>query len=241
MNKKLTFLNTGILLGASLFLNSTQAKDNQITAPETQLSYTSSVISSAGVKNVRHDTLDPSDVLFIFADLHPDLIASSNTMTPSALAANAGGLAKVAHAIKAPSLFLTVPRNGKPGELLPELQPYATAENTIYRENADPFRVKQIVDAIKKSGKHTLIVSGYTSEVAVMLTALGALDNGYRVMIPVDCIGNRSARTEDAALARTAQAGAQITSLASVAAQLAPDFSKEPGTTILSVILDAKL
>lgn len=70
-------------------------------------------------------------------------------MTPSALAANAGGLAKVAHAIKAPSLFLTVPRNGKPGELLPELQPYATAENTIYRENADPFRVKQIVDAIK--------------------------------------------------------------------------------------------
>lgn len=69
-----------------------------------------------------------------------------------------------------------------------------------------------------------------------MLTALGALDNGYRVLIPVDCIGNRSARTEDAALARTAQAGAQITSLASVAAQLAPDFSKEPGTTILSVI-----
>ncbi|NIG36098.1 isochorismatase [Pantoea sp. ICBG 828] len=241
MNKKFNLINAGIFLGASLFLTSVQAKDNQTASPGTQLTYTSPAISSAGVKNVRNDNIDPSDVLFIFADLHPDLIASSHTMTPSALAANAGGLAKVAHAIKAPSLFLTVPRNGKPGVLLPELQPYATAENTIYRENADPFRVKKIVDAIKKSGKSTIIVSGYTSEVAVMLTALGALDNGYRVLIPVDCIGNRSARTEDAALARTVQAGAQITSLASVAAQLAPDFSREPGTTILSVILDAKL
>lgn len=196
---------------------------------------TSSLMSEGKYK------IHANDVIFIFADLHPDLISSSATISPDALAANAEGLAKVAHAISAPSLFLTVPRNGKPGELIPELKTYATAENTIFRENADPFQVPKIVDAIKKSGKKTIIISGYTSEVAVLLTALGGIERGYRVVIPVDCIGNRSAKTEDAALARSAQAGAMLTSLASVAAELAPDFSREPGKTILSVIMNAKL
>ena len=61
------------------------------------------------------------------------------------------------------------------------------------------------------------------------------------MFIPVDCTGNRSERTEQAALKQAEQAGAVLTSLASVAAQIAPNFSKEPGTTILSVILDAEV
>ncbi|WP_224557372.1 isochorismatase family protein [Pectobacterium versatile] len=227
-------LLSAILVASALLTNAHAVEVNSALNKQHELTE-STKLSSAKYN------LDPKDVIFIFADLHPDLIATSNTMSPDALAKNAGGLAKVAHAISAPSLFLTVPRNGKPGELIKELKPYANNENTIYRLNADPFQVNEIVDAIKKTNRKTIIVSGYTAEVAVTLTALGGLRDGYNIYIPVDCIGNRSLRTEQAALARAEQAGAVVTSLASVAAQLAPDFSKEPGTTILSVILDAQL
>lgn len=184
----------------------------------------------------RRLNVENHDVVFIFADLHPGLINNSKTMQPESLAANVGGLAKVAKAVSAPAFFLTVTQNGRPGELVSSLSGYASAENTIFRKSADPFLVKEITDAINRTGRKTLVIAGYTAEVAVLLTALGGIRNGYNVFIPVDCIGSRSVRTEEAVLRQAEQAGAIVTSLSAVSAQLAPDFSREPGKTILSVI-----
>ncbi|HBX2154069.1 TPA: isochorismatase, partial [Klebsiella pneumoniae] len=50
----------------------------------------------------------------------------------------------------------------------------------------------------------------------------------------------QSLRTETVVLKQAEKAGAVITSLATLAAQLAPDFSREPGKTILSVISNAR-
>nr|ELA0471661.1 isochorismatase family protein [Klebsiella pneumoniae] len=185
-------------------------------------------------------SVEKDDAVFIFADLHPGLVSTCNTISPESLTANVGGLAKCAKAVSAPSYFLTVTQNGKPGELVPSLREYADTHNTIFRKIADPFQVSEITDAIKRSGRKTLIVAGYTAEVAVLLTTLGGIQAGYNEFIPVDCIGSRSSRTEDAALRQAEQAGGVITSLSTLAAQFAPDFSQEPGKTILSVIASIK-
>ena len=184
--------------------------------------------------------VEKNDAIFIFADLHPSLVSTCNTISPEFLTSNVGGLAKCAKAVSAPSYFLTVTQNGKQEELVPSLREYANPHNTIFRKIADPFQVSEITDAIKHSGRKTLIVAGYTAEVAVLLTTLGGIQAGYNVFIPVDCIGSRSLRTEKAALSQAEQAGSVITSLSTVAAQLAPDFSQEPGKTILSVIVSIK-
>ena len=97
-----------------------------------------------------------------------------------------------------------------------------------------------ITSTLDNLSHNTLIVCGYSSEVGVLLTALSGLRQGYNVFIPVDCIGSRSLRTETAVLRQAEKAGAVITSLATLAAQLAPDFSKEPGRTMLSVISNIK-
>ncbi|MGU9866832.1 MULTISPECIES: isochorismatase family protein [Kluyvera] len=185
-------------------------------------------------------TIDRDDVVFIFVDLQEGLIQKSKTMEPDALSSNAAGLAQVAHAISAPALFFTVPQEAKEGEPLPTLQGYANDSNTFYRVIADPFLVNAITSALDNLTRSTLFVCGYTAEVGVLLTALGGLRQGYNVFIPVDCVGSRSLRTEMAALRQAEKAGAVITSLATLAAQLAPDFSKEPGRTMLSVISNIK-
>lgn len=229
------FLKTGsALLGASV---------SGLAAPAQGASGTQT--SSPGLSKTGHAgedrfALSTDDVIFIFADLHAGLVNTSQTLAPDALAANARGLAQAARAVKAPMIFLTVPQNGKPGLPLPEIAQYADVNNTFFRVIADPFLVTPIVDALAGLKRKTLIISGYTAEVAVLLTALGALRRGYNVFIPVDCIGSRALRTEAAALHQAEQAGAVLTSLSTLAAQLAPDFSREPGKTILSVIANAR-
>lgn len=178
--------------------------------------------------------LNLNEVQFLFADLQPELVKTSITNPPEKLAGNAESLAKVASVLKLPMLFLTVAN----GDVIPELKPYANAQNTLFRTNADPFLVPGIVNALEKNKRKTLIVAGYTTEVAVLLSVLGAVRHGYRVHVAVDCIGSRSARTETAALLQANQAGAVQTSVLTVAAQLAPEFSQEPGKTILSVLYE---
>lgn len=184
--------------------------------------------------------IDRDDVVFIFVDLQEGLIRKSKTMEPEALSSNAAGLAQVAYTISAPTLFFTVPQEAKEGEPLPKLQGYANESNTFYRVIADPFLVNSITSALDSLARKTLIICGYSAEVGVLLTALGGLRQGYSVFIPVDCVGSQSLRTETAVLKQAEKTGAVITSLATLAAQLAPDFSKEPGRTMLSVISNIK-
>lgn len=185
-------------------------------------------------KNIMLDNfhLNLNDVQFLFADLHPALVNTSITNPPGQLSSNAGSLAKVASLLKLPMLFLTVAK----GSLIPELIPYSTTQNTLFRTNADPFQVQDIVDVLAENKRKTLLVAGYSSEVAVLLSVLGARQHGYSVHVVVDCIGSRSLRTEAASLVQASQAGAVQTSVITVAAQLAPEFSREPGKTMLSVI-----
>ena len=201
------FINAGsAMLGAiALGMSATANADNEIKE-----SNNPGLSGSSKMDN--RFSVEKDDAVFIFADLHPGLVSTCNTIT----------------------------QNGKPGELVPSLREYADTHNTIFRKIADPFQVSEITDAIKRSGRKTLIVAGYTAEVAVLLTTLGGIQAGYNVFIPVDCIGSRSSRTEDAALRQAEQAGGVITSLSTLAAQFAPDFSQEPGKTILSVIASIK-
>ncbi len=229
------FINAGsAMLGAiALGMSATANADNEIKE-----SNNPGLSGSSKMDN--RFSVEKDDAVFIFADLHPGLVSTCNTISPESLTANVGGLAKCAKVVSAPSYFLTVTQNGKPGELVPSLREYADTHNTIFRKIADPFQVSEITDAIKRSGRKTLIVAGYTAEVAVLLTTLGGIQAGYNVFIPVDCIGSRSSRTEDAALRQAEQAGGVITSLSTLAAQFAPDFSQEPGKTILYVIASIK-
>lgn len=232
--KRRDFLRTGsTFLGASVLGLAANAQGSSMKQP------ISAINPSDNIRGVRFD-INNEDTIFIFADLHEGLIQTSKTLSPDSLAANAGGLAKAAAAVKAPAIFLTVPQNGKEGIPIPQILPYADKKNTFFRVNADPFQVSEISSALDNLKRKTLIVCGYTAEVAVLLTALGGLCNGYKVFIPVDCTGSRSARTETVALHQAEQAGAVLTSLTTLAAQMGPDFSSEPGRTMLSVISNVR-
>ena len=178
--------------------------------------------------------LNAQETQVLFVDLQPELIRDSRTVKASSLSANAAVLAQVAKLTHVPVAFSIVPVKGQPGHHLPALADYATANNTVQRVMAGTFMEPRLVSLLASRQRKTLIVAGYATEVAVLQTALGALKAGYTVYVVTDVCGSRSARTEEAALRQMEMAGAIPASVLAIAAQLAPDFSQQPGSEVLA-------
>ena len=182
------------------------------------------------------EDLTPGDVQILFADMQPPLVSQSLTVSPKRIAEAALALAKVARILKIPMTFAIVPFGGKPGVLIPELVPYATEKTTFSRTTMSPFLEPRLVSAIDSNNRRTLIIVGYSTEVAVLQSTLGALNKGYAVQVAVDGIGSLSARTEQAALNQIEKAGGITTCVLSLATALAPEFTKPPGSLTFEAI-----
>ena len=122
--------------------------------------------------------MNPSAVQILFADLQPEIAAIF-------------GL---------PMLFSVVPEGGKTWSVMSELAEHAKPANTFQRMTATPWLDPATVDARRASGRTTLVVAGFATEVVSLHSVLGGIAAGYRVLVPVDANGGMSAATEAAAL-----------------------------------------
>lgn len=186
-------------------------------------------------------SVDAKDVQVVFVDLQQALTQASHSIAPDALAANAAVLAKVSRLLQIPMSFSLVPVSGQAGVIIPELAPYTDSRNTFRRVLAGSFTDQAMVAALAANKRKTLIVSGYATEVAVLQTVLAALDAGYHVHVAVDAVGSKSSRTENAVLRQMELAGAVPASVLSLTAMLAPDFSQEPGRSVLASFAELRV
>lgn len=180
------------------------------------------------------------DFQILFCDIHEPLLAQSQTVPLLALRTNAEILLHLCHYFGLPHHFLTVPVQGKPGKLIDELLPFQTESNTHYRLVADPFLTPDFETRLQVNGRKSLIICGFSTEVGVYFTAMSAARAGFRVIIPVDCVGSRSQRTESVALRQLETAGVEIISLSTLAALMEPDFSTEEGQFVLKQMMCIK-
>jgi hypothetical protein len=170
------------------------------------------------------------DVQILFADLQPRLVAGSQTVAPDRLSLAASVLAKVAGILHLPVTFSVTSHGGEPADLIPELAEFATQEATFWRGPAGPFLDPATAAALKGTGRKTLVISGFASEVVVLHAALDAIGAGYSVQLPLDAVGGMSERTESAALRQIERAGGVATSVWSLISRLEPDFQHPPGS-----------
>jgi nicotinamidase-related amidase len=171
--------------------------------------------------------------LVLFLDLQEEIV--KNNRTCEGLPTHAAALAKLAALHGIPAIASSVPPGGAylPSVLaaLPDLKP-------LPRMYTSAFADKATVDAIESRDRRTLVISGVASEIVVQRTALDALAAGYDVYVAVDACGGVSARTEDAAWRRVVQAGGVTTSVTTLAAELAGDFTTELGGKTLGIMYE---
>ncbi|WP_251977553.1 isochorismatase family protein [Salinicola avicenniae] len=181
--------------------------------------------------------LDPGQVQVLFADLQGKLPENSRTVAPTSMAETAAGLAKIADLLGLPMCHSVAAQAGMDPTIIAPLAPYANEENTYPRVTAGALMDASTRQALAAAHRPVLIVAGFAAEVVVLQTVLDAVAEGYTVFYAVDAIGALSARTEQAVFRQMDAVGAMPASVASLAARLAPDFDRAPGTDVLEVML----
>ncbi len=169
----------------------------------------------------------------LFLDLQAEIV--KNNRTCDTLSGHAGALAKLAALHALPAIASSVPPGGP---YLPNILEALPGLSIMPRTFTSAFDDRATADAIAATGRRTLILAGVASEIVVQRTALDALALGYAVYVAVDACGGVRTRTEDAAWRRIAQAGGVTTSVTTVAAELAGDFTADLGGKTLAIMYE---
>jgi hypothetical protein len=181
------------------------------------------------------------DVQILFADLQPPIIARSKTNPFRSIMASAAVLADIGSILRIPMLFSVVPDSGKAPELIPELAGHAHAANTLPRTSANPMLDPATVTALARNERETVLIAGFATEVVVVHAALGAIERGYKVAVPVDVCSGMSERTEAAAVRQIEAAGGITSSVVWLATALTPEFGQPPGAQVFEALQKLRL
>ena len=178
-------------------------------------------------------TRDNSAILFL--DLQDEIVKNSRTLPIERLMRTTGALARLAALHKIPTFLSAVPPGGAFLDVV--LTPLGNPQPR-FRTQTSAFSDTGLVAMLDSSGRRVLILTGVASEIVVQRTAIDALSAGYDVQVAVDACGGVDARIEDAAWRRICVAGGATTSVTTFAAELAGDFSTEPGSATLSIVYE---
>jgi nicotinamidase-related amidase len=180
--------------------------------------------------------IDPDDTVILFADLQAGIIERSATHEVARLRRAVAALAQLARLFGMPAIVTAAPGAQDAPQVTPEIAGALGELPAQVRNTTDAFLHAPTREAILASGRKTLLVSGVATEIIVQHSALSAASFGLNVQVVVDACGGLSARTEDAALRRLVQAGVVTTSMASLAGQLAGDFTQARGGQALGIL-----
>ncbi len=188
---------------------------------------------------MKHSKIEVSDTLVLFADLQAGIVDRPLTVPYTRLQKGVLALARLAHLLEMPAIISAVKgQDGSPAKLMPEIMQGLGELPVHYRTTADSFENQAIKQAIEATGRKTILLAGAATEVAVQLPALSGSDLGYRVFIVIDAVAGISERTEEAALRRITQAGASTVSVATLAGELAGDFSQPRAQQAIKILFE---
>jgi nicotinamidase-related amidase len=177
----------------------------------------SSVLPSGGGQAL----IDPSDTVLLLLDHQTGLFQTVKDVSITELRANTTLLAKLATIHDIPVFTSASEPNGPNGPLMPEIHQSAPHAVFVPRKGeVNAWDNPEFVDAVRRTGRKTLLIAGVWTSVCVMFPALDAKAAGYKVYTVMDASGDPSDLASRTSLARLAQAGVIPTTANAVLSEL---------------------
>jgi nicotinamidase-related amidase len=152
--------------------------------------------------------LDPADSVILLLDHQSGLFQTVKDISVAELRTNTAILAKVAKLAKIPVITTASEPNGPNGPLMPEIHQYAPHAVFVPRKGEiSAWDNKDFVEAVRKTGRKTLIMAGVWTSVCVAFPAIQAKAEGYNVYAVIDASGDPSEMASRTTIARLTQAG----------------------------------
>jgi nicotinamidase-related amidase len=171
----------------------------------------------------------PENCAFAFVDHQTGLMNLVHNAPPTEFKSIVIGLAKLAKLHNVPTVLTTSAETGPNGPMLPEIiQLLPNAPKISRPGQINAWANTDFVDAIKKTGRKKIVMSGITTDVCVAFATLSALDAGYEVYVVVDASGCMNPDVQHASIVRMSAAGAIIGTWFGISCELLYDW-RNPG------------
>jgi nicotinamidase-related amidase len=183
--------------------------------------------------------INPQDAVMLLIDHQSGLFNLVKDMCVGELRNNVIALAKVAALQKIPVITTASVPEGPNGPLIPEIHAIAKHAKFIARHGQiNAWEIKEFVDAIKNTGRKTLIIAGTLTSVCLAFPALCAKAEGYKVYAVVDASGNWSAMATDLTIARLAHAGVVVVDTFAIIAELQKTWNQPDALNYANIFAD---
>lgn len=148
-----------------------------------------------------------SSVLFLI-DYQARMFWGAPSHDPTYIKNNVMALAKGAEILSIPTILTTINAKNN-GAFLPEIVEMFPNSPVIDRKvtSFDAFEDKEVLDAVKKTGKKQLVLSGLWTSMCMSFSALRGLREGFDVFGVMDAAASESLDAHNMAVQRMIQAG----------------------------------
>jgi nicotinamidase-related amidase len=160
--------------------------------------------------------LTPHNCVLVQIDLQPQMLFAVTNFDRQAVINNNVVLAKAALIFGVPNVLSTVETKSFSGLVWPQIQALFPDQKPIERTSMNSWDDKNFVDAVVKTGKKKIVLSGLWTETCVALATIQAMYDGFEVYVVEDCCGDVSALSHENAMKRVIQAGAKPVTALSV-------------------------
>src|SRR6266851_670701 len=181
----------------------------------------------------------PSNAAMLLIDHQVGTMGWTHSHDINLVKQNALKLAKIAKALDLPTVLTASMENQVQGPLLSELEqilPEAFAARIKRPGIVNAMHHEGFNKAVKATGRKKLFVAGIATEVCVLFPILQMLEEGYEVQVSADASASWSKYGDDLALRRMENAGAAITTVDQIIAELAIDWTSPNGQKLRAIL-----
>ena len=177
--------------------------------------------------NGQRPVIDPTDSVMLLIDHQSGLFQTVGDMPMPELRQRAAALAKIASLANIPVITTASVPQGPNGPLIPEIHQNAPHAQYVARKGEiNAWDNPDFVNAVKATGKKTLIIAGTITSVCMAFPAISAVAEGYKVFAVIDASGTYTKMAEEITLARVVQAGVVPMDTAAVASEIQKTWNR---------------
>ena len=177
--------------------------------------------------NGQAPVIQADDALMLLIDHQSGLFQTVGDMSVPELRTRASALASIASLAKIPLITTASVPQGPNGPLIPEIHQNAPHAQYIGRKGEiNAWDNAEFVQAVKATGRKTLIIAGTITSVCMAFPAISAVAEGYKVFVVIDASGTYSKMAQEITLARMLQAGVVPIDTAAVASELQKTWNR---------------
>ncbi|HEV2917099.1 MAG TPA: isochorismatase family protein [Candidatus Babeliales bacterium] len=174
------------------------------------------------VENKMYESITSENSVLVIIDHQIGLYTGVRDISILELKHNIIGLVKTSKVFRIP-IIVTTTIESIWGPMIPELQEVLKEISVIQRTTVNVWDDQPVCEAIEKTNRKKLIMTGITTDVCLAFPAITAVEKGYDVYAVVDASGSFTVKQGELGVIRMVQAGVKVVGYSNVIVEILKD------------------